>query len=635
MQGSRSFRFLTPHVGALVALACSGHPAEEGGPSAALGPPTGAAGTGSAAGGTSGGGVSVVNGGTSGVAQAVVGGPLLVSTRAKPMSGGTLVVTTADLAIAADADRDQVFLADLGAGSVRSVPLEAGAEPGRVAEGNPGTAYVLLRGAGALALLDTEAGSVTARVPVCAAPRGVAFDASRNAVYVACRSGRLLTLDGASLTVTRTLDLEPDLRDVVVTPGGLFVTRFLSAELLLVSQDGVVTLRDSGDVDPGCGSPTVAYRAASDDQGHVVVAHQASSNQTVGVSSGAYGSSCSGGGLVTAAVTLTTPDDVAPRTPLASSSADPLDSPQHAFAVSTELLTGITPPYDVAFDHAGTRLAFLAASNDHASPLLRINAVVDGDQLGFGSWLPQDVTGQPVAVAFDTTSRWVVQLREPAMLLLEGGATLSLSADSVADTGQALFHVDAGLGVACASCHPEGDDDGHVWHFAAGLRRTQPLPGGVLGRAPFHWTGELPALSDLVGEVMVKRMGLGVTPAADQVHALGAFLDRIPARRVIEAVDEEKAARGEALFADATVGCATCHLGTELTDNRAHDVGTGGPFMTPTLIGVGFRSPLFHDGCAQTLSGRFGVCGGGDLHGKTSGLSGDQAADLVEYLKTL
>jgi mono/diheme cytochrome c family protein len=247
----------------------------------------------------------------------------------------------------------------------------------------------------------------------------------------------------------------------------------------------------------------------------------------------------------------------------------------------------------------------------------------------------QGLSGQPAAVAFDSGSHWVVQTREPAGLLLENGTQIKLAADSVADTGQALFHLDAGLGMACASCHPEGDEDGHTWHFAAGLRRTQPLPGGVLARTPFHWTGELAGMSDLVSEVMVKRMGLGVTPDSEHVAALGAFLDRIPARPVEDTIDPDKAARGKAVFEDETVGCAGCHVGRQLTDNLSHDVGTGGPFVTPTLIGVGFRTPLFHDGCATTLAGRFGICGGGDRHGKTSALSADQATDLVEYLKTL
>jgi hypothetical protein len=42
-----------------------------------------------------------------------------------------------------------------------------------------------------------------------------------------------------------------------------------------------------------------------------------------------------------------------------------------------------------------------------------------------------------------------------------------------------------------------------------------------------------------------------------------------------------------------------------------------------------------HEGCAATLADRFGACGGGDAHGKTSHLTAEQRADLVAYLETL
>jgi hypothetical protein len=44
-----------------------------------------------------------------------------------------------------------------------------------------------------------------------------------------------------------------------------------------------------------------------------------------------------------------------------------------------------------------------------------------------------------------------------------------------------------------------------------------------------------------------------------------------------------------------------------------------------------------HDGCAATLSERFGLpsCGGGDKHGATSGLAASAIEDLVAYLQSL
>jgi CxxC motif-containing protein (DUF1111 family) len=64
------------------------------------------------------------------------------------------------------------------------------------------------------------------------------------------------------------------------------------------------------------------------------------------------------------------------------------------------------------------------------------------------------------------------------------------------------------------------------------------------------------------------------------------------------------------------------------------DVGTGGKFVTPSLIGVGLRTSLFHDGCAKTVAERFGACGG-TAHGSPDLLSADQKADLIAFLRSL
>jgi cytochrome c peroxidase len=64
-------------------------------------------------------------------------------------------------------------------------------------------------------------------------------------------------------------------------------------------------------------------------------------------------------------------------------------------------------------------------------------------------------------------------------------------------------------------------------------------------------------------------------------------------------------------------------------------VNTGGDFQVPSLLGVGWRAPYLHQGCAPTLADRFNPCGGGDAHGRTSQLTTDQRVDLVAYLETL
>ena len=111
------------------------------------------------------------------------------------------------------------------------------------------------------------------------------------------------------------------------------------------------------------------------------------------------------------------------------------------------------------------------------------------------------------------------------------------------------------------------------------------------------------------------------------------------------------ALRGQKLFHSAETGCASCHSGPFYTDSnprqspwKLHDVGTGeddptdlmGPkYDTPTLLGVYRTAPYFHDGRAETLEQVLTTHNPGDRHGKTSHLTAEQVADLVEFLKAL
>jgi mono/diheme cytochrome c family protein len=186
------------------------------------------------------------------------------------------------------------------------------------------------------------------------------------------------------------------------------------------------------------------------------------------------------------------------------------------------------------------------------------------------------------------------------------------------------------------SCHAEGGDDGHVWNFdVSGPRRTQSLRGGLLATAPFHWDGQMTDLTTLMNAVFVGRMA-SPPPSPSTIDAVGGWLDaQLPASKAPPS-DPAAVARGQALFNDATVGCATCHSGPHYTNNQTLNVGTGQPLQVPSLIDVVSRPPFLHNGCAPTLRDRFNpACGGGDQHGHTSQLSTGQIDDLVAFLSTL
>ena len=79
------------------------------------------------------------------------------------------------------------------------------------------------------------------------------------------------------------------------------------------------------------------------------------------------------------------------------------------------------------------------------------------------------------------------------LALAAAAARSSCRPSSRADTGHLIFHANAGGGLACASCHAEGNDDGRVWNFTCeGPRRTQSLHVGLRGTEPFHWSGDEP-----------------------------------------------------------------------------------------------------------------------------------------------
>jgi hypothetical protein len=261
-----------------------------------------------------------------------------------------------------------------------------------------------------------------------------------------------------------------------------------------------------------------------------------------------------------------------------------------------------------------------------------------------------NVPDQIVAVAFMPDGQLLAQAREPAALLIttvvgvnEGPfmqpgfgdpARILLGNGSVRDTGHDMFHHDAGAGIACASCHGEGAEDGHTWVFSGqGPRRTQALHVGLAGTAPFHWDGELAGVADLMEDVFVARMG-GVHETDERVTALQDFLFSLepPAQALAE--NDAAAVRGRAMF-EGEAQCAHCHSGPSLTNNQNVDVGTGAPLQVPSLVGIAYRAPYMHDGCASTLQERFAPACGGNKHGNTALLTPAQVEDLVAYLKTL
>jgi DNA-binding beta-propeller fold protein YncE len=564
------------------------------------------------------------------------------TSKVAPIAGGTLLVTRDGHAVASDPDRDQLHVVELATQKVVSVELQAGDEPGRLVEGPDGTVFVATRRGGVVLAVDTVKGTAR-RFPVCTAPRGIAFDATQSKLFVACRSGVLAVLDSESGEVKARHRLDADLRDVLLSGDNLVITRFKTAELMVVSRDGEVLRRSkptvlpaSGVVGPAGVTPTVAFRALALPSGGVLVGHVDSSETTLPSGAGAYYGAPCGSSVADLSVSVMNPNGGTDRSTM--------------LTMAATRLGGASGPLDVAIAPDGSRVAMLATGNSWSPPgstapanlWLTPTSSLNASSLGVlctgsisGGTSSTRLAGEPVAIAFDASGHWVAQSREPAQLQFEQGGTISLAADSRFDTGFAMFHMNTGGGIACTSCHPEAGEDGHTWNFTVGPRRSQTLEGGASSRAPFHWSGDLTTFDSLVDEVMLKRMSLAADVRPEQRVALRDWLDSVPRAPTADDLDVEAVERGRVLFNDAQVACATCHSGPDFTDNTAHDVGTGAAFITPSLIDVNVRAPLFHDGCAATLRARFGLCGGGDRHGSTSKLSAQDETDLVAFMQSL
>ncbi|MBX3207246.1 MAG: c-type cytochrome [Labilithrix sp.] len=546
-----------------------------------------------------------------------------------PISGGTLAIDRKNgLAVAADSDRDRIYVVDLPSRTVRHViPLAHRSEPGRVALDASGRAHVLLRNTGEVATVDLATGSVTLRA-ACTAPRGITFDATKDVLYVACATGDLLTFPAASGPATGRSVLGRDLRDVILIGGRLTATRFRTAELLSVSSDGT-TSHTRSLVGSNLAWRAVAAPVDPSDDGQreeAAVIAQEPAPEPVSPEPGGYGSTSSGLGFGTCNTAVGV---VSTRLWLVDAERD-----RGAVRIPSAVL-----PVDVATN--GREFAVVAAGNAFTPSLPQL-FIVHRDQLSAGiqecvSMVQGNVPGQAVAADFDEKDELVVQTREPAALHIMSDdrrrpwKTIVLSTDSRQDTGHAIFHANAGGNIACASCHAEGSDDGHTWQFInMGPRRTPSLLGTTLNTEPFHWDGDMKDLATLVDHVFVERMG-GPRIDKEQVGTLGHYLFTLPAPPKLRH-PAEVPAQGKLLFEQR---CASCHSGALLTNNQSVDVGTGGVFQVPSLVGIGWRAPFIHTGCATTLFDRFDPACGGDKHGDTANLTRAQIADIVSYVESL
>lgn len=369
--------------------------------------------------------------------------------------------------------------------------------------------------------------------------------------------------------------------------------------------------------------------------------------------------------------------------------------------------TPFVQPRDAVY-RASTRTLLVASEGDNRlveldaramdPGLARVRAFELGRKEGREPPWPDLVTsgGAPSAVALSTDEQtaWVFcrSTYDLAIVSLEGEPSpipwIHLADDPLGEDaarGRRLFYdatdttVSGGLG--CAGCHPEGRDDGHVWHelvdedtadafrgyrgativstglagaqptAIAGFARQTPMLAGRLAlQGPYGWRGEAPSLEARLREGFSLHRWGGQRENPYQVTMerpalLAAFVrEGLVAPSLPERALTELEQRGRTIFEDAATGCTTCHDprtqfangATALLDRPQHpgfEPEPGVAFKTPSLLFVGGTPPYFHDGQAATLEDL--VRKNGTSMGDTSRLREDDQRALAAYLRTI
>jgi cytochrome c553 len=539
------------------------------------------------------------------------------SAHAAPVAPSVITSRDGRTAFVLDVDASALWRVDLADRTVTPIALPTGALPSGGIEDALGRVHVVLRGAGALATLAPGADRVTLR-HVCSEPRGIA--ARGDELLVACADGHLVTASTNATVAPRSTWIADDLRDVAVAvPGGrVFVSRFRSAEVLEVDPTtGAILSRSTPDTqtqpDPlapsdGSTTPTVPYEprvawSLGATASYVMLVHQLHRAAPIPER----------GIAIDDPIAPSYAGMPAPNTcdTIVQNARSVLDLDTGTWTTTVATLRGAIDGADETVAHTG---------DGGYAP------IENGGTIGCPG--TNDLE-QPHPVA------WLD--RAPFVLHYGAGIyarSIALDPLRVADPGRELFFATSPSGVACASCHPEGGDDGHVWRQLPGVAvRTQNVRGGALDAPPLHWEGDLADFDGLLHEVWSGRMG-GHPLDTEDASALAAWIRSLPPLAGAESDDADAVARGATLFASFELGCADCHDGSR---TLSRDVGTGGEFQVPSLAGVVYRAPYMHGGCAPTLRARFtgdASCTGGDFHGHTPALTATQIDDLVAYLRT-
>lgn len=575
-----------------------------------------------------------------------------------PPSGGTVMVTSDDrMAVVSEPASDRIYLVNLETQSVAKIIQLADtgvrAEPGRCVEDGLQHVSCLLSGTGEVIRVRPVDGAIRARQRVCSELRGLAVQTrdGGQVLRVVCATGELVTLRASDLTplsVRQLRDPESgavlsDLRDAALSDGSLLVTRFRPATVLQVdAQDSVSTEIAAPSADPKSQQSHLAWRLVPGGPNGLLLLYE--NHFTPPLKLSAWAPPCTGpmicpiaptltiGGFLSSALRFTT-KTVLPDATLAIDGAFSRDTQLFAWISAGNIPMPVAPP--------ATPVAV------PGSPLSIAQVSADGS-LSAIKPIPVPANFKPEAMAAFKSRSFVIHDRgNRALHIYTDGVsmlqTIRLDEQPLpVDKGMETFLAAGPFKVACASCHAEGSDDGHVWQRTltgqptAQPRRTLSLLGGLLSTAPYQWDGSHPSLPDLLAQDL-DGMGVRRTSVAGlPLEEVGRWLNEQPQqwRPATWQVQQPLLARGQELFGQQ---CASCHSGAQMTSPTNQSVGGKQPAVqVPRLVGVGGRPPFLHNGCAAELSQVFdGSCeSAGPVHDLRP-LPASDAQALLAYLATM
>jgi DNA-binding beta-propeller fold protein YncE len=486
------------------------------------------------------------------------------------------------------------------------------------------------RAAGALLLLEEEGGMVrvVARQPVAPDPVTVAVAGDGRSCVVASRWSRTLTFVGLapmSLRVTRTLELPFSPMKLALVRGGsqLVVADAFGGKLATVDpREGTL---ESVRTLPG---QNIRGLAESSDGHMLVIALQVLRRLAhTSFEDIHWGSLVSNDLLVVKLDALLAPGP----------GGDPLQGSRSIDLGNTG--NGAGDPAAVAFARDGHLAVALAGVDE-----VRIGS--DPAHLPIHA----GVGRRPGALAIspDSSTLYVANRLEGTISVIDLPTGLFRAVVSLgprpeltaADRGERFFF-DARLShdgwLSCHSCHTDGHTSGASSDtlgdggFGAPKRIPSLLASGRTG--PWGWLGDLERLDDQVRQSISSTMQ-GTKPSEATVADLVAYLRSLGAPAPLAARDGSAVERGREVFRARK--CAECHEPPLYTTPGTYDVGLADEvghkrFNPPSLLGVGRREPLLHDGRARTLEEVFSR----HAHPRDSRFSPGEIHDLLQFLGTL